>query len=494
MIRHPHSQARLTFEDSRGLSPSSGKWRLEDAIFILLSPALVTAFFWLTSVRDISLLQAGCAWALLCFPIIGFLSWKRQKSYTASLFAFVSAIYWVYYGVALFYGERGSPAMWGGLVSDEAITQSMLMAVLGVTCLWVGMQTPIGRLGIPKHIPDIPLNPSHWNYVRVLLVLGLFFSVLSGAANILGEGGRQLIYGLQSTVPLIAFLILFRHYLAGKASRLDKILLGIFLFGSIIVGISSGWIGAVLPVVLGCLIVYLQEKRRIPWLAILLGFFCLMFLQAGKGEFRAQNWHGEGEGGKIEKVEQWFSFSFEAWQDALNDSTGQKGVRLFTDVIMRTSLLTQTANVVEQTPSSTPYQGGSTYSYLAAMWIPRAFWPGKPTASEANQFYQVAYGLTPSDRLGAVSISSGAMTEAYINFGWWGVVLVMYGIGLLFNWVQRIFLVRQSGWLFGAIGVMLILNFINIEAQLAMYVGGIAQRTLLLIIVFLPILNWRKLE
>jgi hypothetical protein len=468
---------------------------LEDVVFVLLLPAFVTALLWLTSIHDISLLQAACAWALLCFPCIGYLSWKRQKRYTASLFAFVSGMYWLYYGVALFYGQRTAPTIQYHLLSNDAITQSMLMAVLGVACLWAGMQTPIGRFGVPKRVPDIPSAPSRWNYIRIMLVLGLIFSFFPGAAYIFGEGGRQLIYGLQKTIPLVAFLILFRHYLTGKASRIDKILLGTFFFGSFVVGVSSGWLGAIVFVVLGCLIVYLPEKRRIPWLAMVPVLFYIVFFQAGKAEFRAQNWYGDsGVGGQVEKVEQWASLSLKAWQDALDDPTGQKRAKLLTNVIMRASLLTQTGNVVEQTPSITPYQMGSTYSYLAAMWIPRALWPGKPTASEANRFYQVAYGLTAPDNLDTVSLASGTMTEAYINFGWLGVALVMYGIGLLFNWVQKVFLTRQSGWLFGAIGVMLILNFIGIEAQLAMYVGGIAQRTLLMILVFLPILHWRELE
>jgi hypothetical protein len=369
------------------------------------------------------------------------------------------------------------------------------MAVFGVTCLWAGMQTPIGRFGIPRSVPDISSDPSRWNYIRVLLILGLVFSFFPSAAYILGEGGRQLIYGLQKTIPLVAFLILFHLYLTGRASQIDKILLGVYFFGFFVVGVSSGWLGAIVFFVLGCLIVYLREKRRVPWLVLVPILFYIVFFQAGKAEFRSQNWYGDsGASGQVEKVGEWVSLSLKAWQDALDDPTGQKCAQLLTNVIMRTSLLTQTANVVEQTPSITPYQMGSSYAYLAAMWVPRVLWPGKPTASEANQFYQVAYGLTTPDNLDNVSLASGAMTEGYINFGWWGVALVMYGIGLLFNWVQKIFLVRQSGWLFGAIGVMLLLNFIIIEAQLAMYVGGVVQRTLLMIVVFLPVLHWRKLE
>jgi hypothetical protein len=462
---------------------------------LLLLPGIVTAFLWWTSVQEISLLQAACAWLLLCFPWGTYLSWKRQYRYEASLFAFVSAVYWLFYGVALFYGNRVSPAIWSGgrLLSDQSITEAMLMAVLGVSCLWAGTQTPIGRFWIPKRIPDIPSDPARWNYIRVVLALGTLFSLSENVAYIFGEGGRQLIYALQGTVPMVAFCILFRHYLRGGASRLDKMLLATFLVCSFAMGVASGWLGTLVFVTLACFILYMAEKRRPPWLAVLPILLYAVFFQAGKSAFRAESWKGaSGESGILERVERWASLSSIAWQEALDDSSGQKRTVLLQNVVMRTSLLTQTANVLEFTPSSVPFQNGSTYTFLVAMWVPRALWPDKPLASEANQFYQVAYGLTPEDKLHEVSYAAGAMTEGYINFGWLGVAVVMYGIGLLFNWVQKVLLSRDSGLLLGAFGIALILNFIIIESQLAFYFGGLAQQMLLTLLVFSPIVHIRK--
>jgi hypothetical protein len=50
--------------------------------------------------------------------------------------------------------------------------------------------------------------------------------------------------------------------------------------------------------------------------------------------------------------------------------------------------------------------------------IPRFIWPDKPSVNDANQYYQVAYGLTTEENLDGVSIAVGVMTEGFINFGW----------------------------------------------------------------------------
>src|SRR5689334_6339996 len=96
---------------------------------------------------------------------------------------------------------------------------------------------------------------------------------------------------------------------------------------------------------------------------------------------------------------------------AFADSSGA-GLREAVDAsLSRLSLLTQTANVLDMTPSTVPYQNGSLYSYMLVTWIPRALWPEKPSVNEANQFYQVAYGLSSEEDVENVSISVGVATE-----------------------------------------------------------------------------------
>ena len=76
---------------------------------------------------------------------------------------------------------------------------------------------------------------------------------------------------------------------------------------------------------------------------------------------------------------------------------------------------------------------------MVVTWIPRFLWPDKPSVNEANQFYQVAYGLTAEEELAGVSIAVGYLAESFINFGWFGVVGVMFTIGVFFDFYQKTF-------------------------------------------------------
>jgi hypothetical protein len=161
--------------------------------------------------------------------------------------------------------------------------------------------------------------------------------------------------------------------------------------------------------------------------------------------------------------------------------------QLASKTMQRASLLSQVAHVLEITPAQIPFQQGQTYSYLGVTLIPRFLWPDKPTISEANRFYQLAYGLSDPKSLQATSIAVGSMAEGYINFGWLGVVFIMCGIGLILRIYERTFMTDQSNALLLAIGVALLPQFFAIESQLGVYIGGLIQQIVLSLLVFLPI-------
>jgi len=225
-----------------------------------------------------------------------------------------------------------------------------------------------------------------------------------------------------------------------------------------------------------------------------------LFFQVGKDEFRRTYWQAgeigaqQGQGGRVERVTFWAQNSFDKWNEALSDSSGEAFRRALNPSVSRVSLLNQTANVVELTPSVVPYQYGWLYSYMAITWIPRFVWPDKPSMSEANQYYQVAYGLTSEDDLGKVSISVGLLTEGFMNFGWTGVAGIMFLAGIFFDFYQKTFLSKTSGALMTGIGVILLPQFLSVESQMAQYVGGILQQVLVTLVVMLPIIRIQGLR
>jgi len=465
-------------------------------------PAAVTALLWLMRSNEVSLMQVSLALLLIYLPWRSYLSWKSSERGDLPVFSMIAFMYWLYYSLPLFWephtiNEIYSPT--GHELSDTGITLAMLMAVLGVASLWLGMNARLGRRLAPRRL-SINLAPSRRPYIRAVLAVGCLLNVYDLSPYILGEGGRQVTGIVVSAVPMLAFVILFRDYLRGDSTQVDRILLAIFVTTRLFNGLSSGWLGVSMSLILTCGIVYLAERRRIPQVGFVLVVLFMLFFQVGKEDFRKTYWQagsqdiaqGAAPGGKFERASFWVQRSLEKWGDTLADPNVETLRDAITPSVSRVALLNQTANVIDMTPSVVPYQYGQLYSYLGITLIPRFLWPDKPSVNEANQFYQVAYGLTAEADLGQVSIAAGTLTEGFMNFSWPGAVGIMFLLGIFFDFYQTTFLSIKSGPLLQAVGVVLLPTFLAIESQLAQYLGGIIQEVVVILILMLPAIKMTR--
>jgi hypothetical protein len=458
-------------------------------------PAALTLVLYLGRLNDVSFIQGFLAFALLLISWRAYLRWQRSGDYAIPIFAMLSFMYWLYYAVPLFLEEPIVSTIYepiGHDLTETAISKALIMALTGVCFLWLGMNSRIVQSFVPTNPKlSFELNNSTTRYVRAVLIVGSLLSLSDIPLFLLGEGSRQLISIVVSVVPLLAFALLFRQVIRGQADLIDRILVVGFLAVRFITGLSSGWLGVFASIVLICGAIYLAERRRLPRLVLVTVVLFTVFFQLGKEDFRKTYWQSDdpGQGGRVERVAFWIQASFEKWEEAINDSSGESLRRALNPSISRISLLNQTANVIEQTPSVVPYQNGQLYSYLIVTWIPRFVWPDKPSVNDSNRYYQVAYGLTAEDQLGTVSIAVGLLAEAFINFGWIGVVAIMFVVGVFFDFYQRIFLGKDSGVLMTAIGLIMLPQFLAIESQMAQYLGGILQQVLVTLVVMLPVVQ-----
>jgi hypothetical protein len=458
----------------------------------LAIPFVATVFFWLTSPNDISAVQGTAGFLLLALPFWLYSEWKRSGYQRLPLLAAITALYWLYFGLQLFWGTRLSMANRGRVVSEAAVTQTMLLVLLGMGFLLLGMKSCFGmRLAI-HNLPALSSKALSVGYVQVVAILSTILSYSDTLAYSGGEGLRQLILTFESTVSLAALVILLRRSFEGKGSSFDRALPFGIVIARVLLGISSGWMGGAVALAMVLGLVYVQKKRRLPVAALLLVVPYVLFFQAGKNDFRQLYWYQETQASKLEKLEFWVDASLKRWTLALDDSTGTELRRLAMESLSRTSLLGQAANVIETTPDVVPYQYGRLYSYLAVSLIPRAFWPDKPSMNEANRFYQVAYGLTAERDLNRVSIAVGTLTEGYISFGWLGVALVMLLVGVLLDFWNHTFLDENSSAIAQGIGIALLPQLFAVEAQMAQYVSGLVQNIVLPLLVFLPVVRFHR--
>jgi hypothetical protein len=99
--------------------------------------------------------------------------------------------------------------------------------------------------------------------------------------------------------------------------------------------------------------------------------------------------------------------------------------------VNRSSLLLQTAHVLDWTPDVVPYENGRTFAYFLIGWVPRFLWPDKPIAQEANIKYAINYGVTTEEGIERTMFGVGELGEAFMNFGAAGIFPVFFILGIL---------------------------------------------------------------
>lgn len=141
--------------------------------------------------------------------------------------------------------------------------------------------------------------------------------------------------------------------------------------------------------------------------------------------------------------------------------------------------------VVQTYPSKEDFwYGQAVIASPIIMWIPRFVWPNKPLGTE----YPLTIGIMKS--CGDTSIKSAAMaspniTEYYLDFGVIGVIVYSFILGIVCKRMLKLYYGKS---LYGVIKYALFCGFL---IQLINR-GYMAQLTTLIVILYLPLLLYRK--
>jgi hypothetical protein len=110
--------------------------------------------------------------------------------------------------------------------------------------------------------------------------------------------------------------------------------------------------------------------------------------------------------------------------------------------LMRFSYMNQAAFAVSRYDMGYP---GNSFSNAWAVLIPRLLWPDKPIITDIGT--QFNYAVTGNDKS---ATSPGLFCDAYWDFGWPGVVLLMIVLALILTLLSRFALdiVRRDAWVY----------------------------------------------
>jgi hypothetical protein len=455
-------------------------------------PLGITLALWSTSLYTVTPPQVIAAFILCWIPWAAYKEWVKGPREKIPLFVLIGVMYWLAYAVPLFWTKHQvSQITEMHQLSEDSITESLYLVVLGVAALGIGMAAAKRLRFMESFKVDIHRSPARWHYLRFVLLIAVLLKI-AVPINMLGGGGRQFLAIIETIVPSVAFAILLRYYLRGAAIPLDKILLAGYAIIAVVAGISSGWLGSFVGVAIMATAVYVYERRNLPIVAIMIGIPIVLFLQPGKEKFRQQYWRTGASESYVERFNFWMNSSWSEWGETLSNADQEQARNLANQTLGRLSLLQQTANVMESTPDRVPYQNGRLYSYMLVTFVPRFLWPDKPSVNDSNRWYQVAYRLTMRSDLNGVSIGVGYLPESYINFGWFGPPVVMFCLGIFLGLFDKLLLSPRSGLLLNSVAVALLPQLLPVEGQLAQYISGFGQQVGIALITLAPMFDLRR--
>ncbi len=313
-------------------------------------------------------------------------------------------------------------------VSWQALSQALVLVELGLVAFIAGyyllLRSPVAAM-VPRL--DLPfLERRRMTYVYFSFLLGGSFMAMNAAGlDILQSPGLGALTRLLVSQFNIALIVLgYLVYRPPHATWQRRITLYVALSYAFLIGLSTGLIeNAFIPVV-SIFIVQWQARRRLPWRWLVVGAALYVVLNPAKFSFRSLVWFGGTDYSLSERIGLWSNLATDSATNLLQPTFAGDRQELLLGALSRFDLIHKFAYVRTMTPQVVPYYQGDTYSYFLVAWIPRALWPGKPTATGgANDRMDVDYELKYEGQ--ATSIGIGLLPEAYANFGLAGVVLVM---------------------------------------------------------------------
>jgi len=141
-------------------------------------------------------------------------------------------------------------------------------------------------------------------------------------------------------------------------------------------------------------------------------------------------------------------------------------------------------------PSKIGFQYGATFLAIPVAFIPRYLWPDKPTFQFDNEIGRASGVLQPNDF--RTSYKYGYFGEAYLNFGWFGLTLGLFLLGIIFRSLYAGLVSRPQSPTGTVVYSLFFLPIATIETPLGPAFGG-AVRLAVIVLALLWVLTRERL-
>jgi hypothetical protein len=219
-------------------------------------------------------------------------------------------------------------------------------------------------------------------------------------------------------VALLA-LLYYRNCMGLKGKVFTLFLVGLL----VLIGVSTSMTQAMLQPIMVWFICRWLVTGKLEIRYVLAGVLLILLIQPVKLEYRKAYWSIADQLTPIQQAGI-FAGSFVNYWFLSNDRKFDESSS------SRSSLLLQTAHVVDWTPEIVPYRNGETLATIFLAWIPRPLWPDKPISQQANIYYALDYGVTTPEGAKKTMYGVGHLGEVFMNLGIGGIFPVYFLIGI----------------------------------------------------------------
>jgi len=300
-----------------------------------------------------------------------------------------------------------------------------------------------------------------------LIILSLFFFViivLNAFINFIPNNLNQIIIPITS----MCCSILFYKIIYDNRKR------NLFLLLPIVILIFFEILKAsyVYPAMLSLqyIVIYFIIKKKIPIIKIFLIFLIFFFLHSFKGEYRKEVNLNKNYSDVSKRIKVFGNLHLNKIYTLQENELTKKGK--ISDNSWRLSHSFSSLYILaNKTPEEIGYLNGETYLILITKLIPRIFWANKPNDDLANRIGR-KYGVLNEKDYGT-SWNLPIINEAYINFGYSGVIFIMVILGLLVRSFTNFFSNKSFKSLESHIGIYVCCSTFFWESHISLTYGGI---------------------